>query len=120
MHEDSDREWTPQCEYYERTTMTFGKASECISCGQCEGDMSAASADYKGSCDGGRAFRTRVDNKQMSLPGRSVKKNFWRDKLIETVICTVFTMQVVRTVLLMVWECTGKNTCAAQLDNLDI
>ena len=36
MHEDSDREWTPQCEYYERTTMTFGKASECISCGQCE------------------------------------------------------------------------------------
>ena len=36
MHEDSDREWTPQCEYYERTTMTFGKSCECISCGQCE------------------------------------------------------------------------------------
>lgn len=36
MHESSDSEWTPQREYYERTAMTFGKASDCIACGQCE------------------------------------------------------------------------------------
>ena len=36
MHESSDSEWTPQREYYERTAITFGKASDCIACGQCE------------------------------------------------------------------------------------
>ena len=34
--EDSSREWTTQREYYERSAMKFGKASDCIGCGQCE------------------------------------------------------------------------------------
>ena len=38
--------------------------------------MSAASADYKGSCDGGRAFRTRVDSKQMRLSDWSIKTTY--------------------------------------------
>lgn len=35
--ESSDKLWTPQGEYYDRLTNTFGKASDCIGCGQCEG-----------------------------------------------------------------------------------
>lgn len=33
---DGGKGWTPQMEYYERTSMTYGKASDCIGCGQCE------------------------------------------------------------------------------------
>lgn len=36
MQEIKSKAWTPQGEYYERLTHTFGKASACIGCGQCE------------------------------------------------------------------------------------
>lgn len=36
LYAGGDRDWTTQMELYERTTITFGKASECIGCGQCE------------------------------------------------------------------------------------
>ncbi|MCQ2309679.1 MAG: aldo/keto reductase [Bacteroidales bacterium] len=34
--EVASKGWTPQGEYYDRLTHTFGKASDCIQCGQCE------------------------------------------------------------------------------------
>lgn len=35
--EIKEKGWTPQGEYYDRLTMTYGKASDCVGCGQCEG-----------------------------------------------------------------------------------
>lgn len=32
-----EKGWTPQQTYYDRLTADFGKASECVECGQCEG-----------------------------------------------------------------------------------
>lgn len=37
LQEVAEKGWTPQGEYYANLTKTFGKASECIGCGQCEG-----------------------------------------------------------------------------------
>ena len=37
LQEVEGKGWTPQGEYYDNLTNTFGKASDCIGCGQCEG-----------------------------------------------------------------------------------
>ncbi len=36
LQEVESKGWTPQIEYYNNLTKTFGKASDCIECGQCE------------------------------------------------------------------------------------
>lgn len=36
MQENKDKDWTPQGTYYKNLGKTFGKASACIGCGQCE------------------------------------------------------------------------------------
>jgi len=36
LQEVKEKGWTPQGEYYDNLTLKFGKASECIECGQCE------------------------------------------------------------------------------------
>lgn len=36
MQEIKEKGWTPQGEYYDRLTAVFGKAGDCIACGQCE------------------------------------------------------------------------------------
>ena len=36
QQECDEKGWKPQGEYYDRLTHTFGKASECVACGQCE------------------------------------------------------------------------------------
>lgn len=34
--EIKEKSWRPQAEYYDRMTMTHGKAGDCVKCGQCE------------------------------------------------------------------------------------
>lgn len=36
MQEMKGKAWTPQGEYYDRLTALFGKAGDCVECGQCE------------------------------------------------------------------------------------
>lgn len=36
LQEAEGKGWTPQGEYYDRLTQDFGKASDCVACGQCE------------------------------------------------------------------------------------
>lgn len=36
LQEIQGKGWTPQGEYYDRLTQTFGKAGDCVGCGQCE------------------------------------------------------------------------------------
>lgn len=36
LQEIEGKGWTPQMEYYDRLTQNFGKAGDCIGCGQCE------------------------------------------------------------------------------------
>ena len=36
LQECEEKGWKPQDEYYDRLTKTFGKASDCVECGQCE------------------------------------------------------------------------------------
>ena len=36
MQEVPEKGWTPQSGYYDRLTLSFGKASDCLKCGQCE------------------------------------------------------------------------------------
>ncbi len=37
LQEAKGKGWTPQGEYYDRLTASFGKASACVGCGRCEG-----------------------------------------------------------------------------------
>lgn len=37
LQELESKGWRPQTEYYDRLTQKFGKAGDCIACGQCEG-----------------------------------------------------------------------------------